>query len=142
MKFRGEYWFLSNMYNAPVTYNGVEYQNAEAAYQAQKQILVNPTASIDDFKTMTGIEAKKYAHTIKMTLYDIKKWNFMRDKIMYEIVKSKFSQNKYLKWRLLKTQDLDIIEENWWNDTYWGQCNGIGENKLGEILMRVRDELK
>ena len=48
------------------------------------------------------------------------------------------------------------VEGNHWHDTYWGVCNpeafgkppctkgcgGTGENQLGKILMRVRDELR
>ena len=36
--FRDEYYFLSNFYEAPVTYNGLTYQNNEAAFQAQKTV--------------------------------------------------------------------------------------------------------
>ena len=31
-----------------------------------------------------------------------------------------------------------LIEGNWWKDTYWGVCDGKGQNKLGELLMKVR----
>ena len=34
--FRGKYYFLSNFFPAEVTYNGLTYQNNEAAFQAQK----------------------------------------------------------------------------------------------------------
>lgn len=33
--FRGAFAFLSNFYNAPVTYNGICYANNEAAFQAR-----------------------------------------------------------------------------------------------------------
>ena len=35
-EFRGEYYFLSNFYSAPVTYNGMCFENNEAAFQAAK----------------------------------------------------------------------------------------------------------
>ena len=35
-EFRGEYYFLSNFYLAPVTYNGMRFENNEAAFQAAK----------------------------------------------------------------------------------------------------------
>ena len=34
--FRGKYFFLSNFYGSPVLYDGITYQNNEAAFQAQK----------------------------------------------------------------------------------------------------------
>lgn len=37
-EFNGRYRFLSNFRNCPVDYEGIAYQNAEAAFQAQKCI--------------------------------------------------------------------------------------------------------
>ncbi len=43
---------------------------------------------------------------------------------------------------LLKlTGDAKIVEVNLWKDTFWGVFNGKGENHLGKILMKVRDEI-
>ena len=42
-EFRGEYYFLSNFYSAPVTYNGMCFENNEAAFQAAK---VLPSESV------------------------------------------------------------------------------------------------
>ena len=61
---------------------------------------------------------------------------------MQEIVQAKFEQNPVLAKWLLNTGDAKLIEGNTWNDRYWGVCAGIGQNKLGKILMKVRDNLK
>jgi len=37
-QFFDAYAFLSNFYSAPISYNGLTYQNSEAAFQAQKEI--------------------------------------------------------------------------------------------------------
>lgn len=42
---------------------------------------------------------------------------------------------------LSKTGEEHLEECNTWGDEYWGTCNGIGENRLGNILMRVQAEL-
>lgn len=61
---------------------------------------------------------------------------------MYEICMAKFTQNEDLKEKLLATGN-DILEEgNTWGDKVWGTVNGVGENKLGKILMKVREELR
>jgi predicted NAD-dependent protein-ADP-ribosyltransferase YbiA (DUF1768 family) len=51
------------------------------------------------------------------------------------------------KWRrkLLETRG-EIVEWNTWHDRTWGKCTcpickGEGENLLGEILMKLRDEM-
>ena len=53
-------------------------------------------------------------------------------------------ENEDLKQRLLATGDKRLVEGNTWGDTFWGVDlrSGRGENQLGRILMRVREELK
>ena len=75
-------------------------------------------------------------------IYMRRDWNDIKDNIMYEICYNKFSQNELLKEKLINTGDALLIEGNTWHDTYWGMCNNKGQNKLGKILMRVREELK
>ena len=36
----------------------------------------------------------------------------------------------------------ELIEGNTWNDTYWGVCNGVGKNTLGQLLMKIREEIR
>lgn len=69
-------------------------------------------------------------------------WEEVKDKVMYEIVLAKFTQNPDLKEKLLATGDEHLEEGNTWGDTTWGTVNGIGENRLGIILMKVRKELQ
>jgi predicted NAD-dependent protein-ADP-ribosyltransferase YbiA (DUF1768 family) len=59
---------------------------------------------------------------------------------MYKIVKAKFEQHPELAAKL-KALTGEIVEENTWNDRFWGVCNGFGSNHLGKILMRIREEL-
>ena len=42
---------------------------------------------------------------------------------------------------LIQTGDSVLIEGNTWGDRVWGVCNGVGENRLGRILMKIRSEL-
>jgi predicted NAD-dependent protein-ADP-ribosyltransferase YbiA (DUF1768 family) len=51
------------------------------------------------------------------------------------LYKCKFIQNEDLRKLLLDTGTSELIEDNNWHDTFWGVCNGVGANKLGEILM-------
>lgn len=67
-------------------------------------------------------------------------WEEVKDDVMYTVCKAKFLQNPGLLKKLLDTGDAELIEGNTWNDQIWGVCNGSGENRLGKILMRIRDE--
>ncbi len=68
-------------------------------------------------------------------------WDNIKFKMMLDIVSIKFLVNKDLAKLLLSTGDKELIEGNYWRDTYWGVYNGIGKNLLGKILMKVRSDL-
>jgi predicted NAD-dependent protein-ADP-ribosyltransferase YbiA (DUF1768 family) len=57
---------------------------------------------------------------------------------MYAVLDLKFSQNAYLLNKLRQITG-EIVEDNTWGDTFWGQCNGMGQNQLGKLLMKIRD---
>ena len=135
--FRGKYYFLSNFFPAEVTYNGLTYQNNEAAFQAQKTYSKEERI---EFTTLEPRDAKRRGRRVRLR----KDWEQVKDRIMEEIVRAKFSQNKELKVQLLATGDAQLVEGNRWNDRYWGVDirSGVGENHLGKILMKVRSELR
>jgi ribA/ribD-fused uncharacterized protein len=134
-KFEGKYSFLSNYYNSPVTYNGFTFQSSEAAFQAQKSLKPGEQRK---FTRLAPNKAKTKGKLIVLR----EDWEEVKDRIMYEIVKAKFSQNVALKEKLLETEDEELIEGNTWGDTYWGVYNRRGKNKLGKILMKVREEFR
>ncbi|MDE7478548.1 MAG: NADAR family protein, partial [Lachnospiraceae bacterium] len=69
-------------------------------------------------------------------------WEKVKFDIMYEICKAKFSQNEELREKLIATGKVRLEEGNTWGDKIWGTVNGKGQNNLGKILMRVREELR
>jgi hypothetical protein len=61
---------------------------------------------------------------------------------MEELLRLKFSgKEPFLTRALLDTENARLIEENNWNDTFWGVCNNTGENNLGKLLMKIREDL-
>lgn len=133
-KFNGEYYFLSNFYPSPITYNTYTYRNAEAAFQAQK----DPKKAIyfTDLPPRKARELGRDSNLIKLR----PDWEQVKDQIMYDIVKTKFTQNKWMIKLLIATGDATLIEGNTWRDQYWGVYHGKGLNRLGEILMQLRAE--
>lgn len=132
-KFRDSNYFLSNMFPVPVEYNGLTFTCSEAAFQAQK----DPSRA-KEFVGLDGYQAKKLGKQIKINVSD---WNKRKDKVMADVVMAKFQQNPQLKQKLLDTKSTELIEGNTHGDKYWGVSNGIGENKLGGILMDTRKAL-
>jgi len=133
-RFRGEHYFLSNMFKSTFTFKGKTYRSAESAFQAQK---VTDSAEQDRYTKMDGFEARRAGRKANLR----PDWNDVRLDLMHDIVYAKFSQNHELAQKLLDTGETDLIHENNWGDTFWGTVNGKGENHLGEILMQVRSEL-
>ena len=126
--------FLSNFYSATIVHGGYTWPSSEHMYQAYK------TLNLDEripFLTCTAGQAKRKGR--KVTMRD--DWDLVKDDVMELVVTLKFTQNEYLKDMLIATGDLYIQETNTWNDTYWGVCNEIGQNKLGFILMEIRQQL-
>lgn len=134
-KFIDKYFFLSNYYVVPVTYNGLTFQSNEAAFQAQKTLNEGQRRK---FTKLAPNKAKAKGCNVLLR----EDWEEVKDQIMYEICLAKFTQNEELKEKLLATENEELVEGNTWHDTYWGVCNRRGKNKLGKILMRIREELR
>lgn len=133
--FKDEYDFLSNFYGTTVFYNGLKFNSVEAAYQAAKCVNGKDMLMFTDF---TPVIAKKMGKKVALR----PDWENVKLDIMKTLVRYKFNNNPLLKEKLLETGDALLEEGNYWHDTYWGVCNGVGENHLGKILMTIRDELK
>lgn len=145
-RFKDEYYFLSNFYEIPVTYDGITYKNNEAAFQAQKtysayQISKGEKPYSDErllFKELNASEAKKLGRKISLR----PDWEKVKIPIMRGIVYAKFTQNPELGEKLINTDDEYLEEGNTWGDRIWGTVNGSGANNLGRILMEIREQLK
>lgn len=132
--FRGEYAFLSNFYPCFVTYEGIRYPSVEHAFQAAKTLDENERKR---FAVMqTAADAKYFGRRVKLR----EDWEQVKEDVMLECLRSKFS-NKELKEKLLATQSKMLVEGNMHGDRYWGKVQGVGKNRLGELLMKVRSEL-
>lgn len=134
-EFRGKYYYLSNFYEVPVTYEGITYQNNEAAFQAAKVTDYNKRLA---FSNLNPSQAKNKGRRVQLR----HGWDAIKENIMYEVCKAKFEQNEELKRKLLDTGVQHLEEGNTWGDRIWGTVNGKGQNKLGKILMKVREGLE
>jgi ribA/ribD-fused uncharacterized protein len=144
-RFEGRYYFLSNFYPAKIEHQGIEYPTVEHYYIAMKvndeQLINGKYYTVGDFREMMAkVEspglAKKIGRLVKLR----KDWDSKKLEYMNWAVREKF-KDETLKELLILTGDQEIIEGNYWNDTFWGVCKGVGKNHLGKILMEVRNEL-
>lgn len=133
-EFRGKFYFLSNFYEQQLTFDGITYRNAEAAFQAQKTLAVGQRLR---FANLLPGEAKRLGRRVTLRA----DWDDVRLDVMRAVVRTKF-ENTELSAMLLATGDARLVEGNTWGDKFWGTCEGIGFNHLGSILEDTRAELR
>jgi len=136
MRFYNKYWFLSNFCDAPFVdpKSGIKYQTTEHFYQAAKTLDVEEQKAICAAPTAGKSKYLGRCCTIRTDRNDVKL------RVMARALVLKFTQNPALQKKLIATGDLELVEGNTWGDTFWGVCNGVGENHLGKLLMRLRTE--
>jgi ribA/ribD-fused uncharacterized protein len=110
------------------------YLTVEHAYQAAKTFDLDERRVIR--KVNTPGEAKRLGKKVTMR----QDWDLVKLKTMEFLLRQKFSY-EHLRDALIATGDAELIEGNTWGDTYWGVCNGVGENHLGKLLMTIRTDI-
>jgi N-glycosidase YbiA len=133
--FSGEYEFLSNFYPCEIILDRIKYPSIEHAFQAKKAVDKESRYLI--LQCETPGKAKKMGRKIKIR----DDWESIKIGVMIKFLRQKFAYPE-LKEKLINTGDAELVEGNWWNDIFWGVCNGVGENHLGKCLMQIRDEIK
>lgn len=141
--FTGRYRFLSNFWPCDVVVcdsvpGDYFCDTVEHAYQLSKTLDTSERDYI--FCAPTPGEAKRRGR--RATLRP--NWDAIKLDVMRELIEQKFSfdLNSVLCEGLRSTGNRPLIEGNTWGDTFWGVCNGIGENHLGKIIMKVRNVLR
>lgn len=132
-KFDGKYRFLSNFLSCRIEFEGITYPTSEHAFQAAKTLYHDERREIA--KALTPGKAKRMGQKVALR-YD---WHLVKLGVMEQILRIKFSHPN-LKKLLISTHPAELIEGNTWHDTFWGVCNGLGENHLGKLLMKIRKE--
>ncbi len=119
------------------TLDGELWQSAEHYVQAQR---------FSCPKAKAKIRTSQYAFTAKAIARDRPDllrddWEAIRDDVMEKALRCKFSTHPGLGKKLCATGDHEIIEASPLNP-YWGAgADGRGKNKLGRLLMKIRQEL-
>lgn len=133
--FRGEYRWLSNFWPVDVQLDGMTFPSVEHGYVAAK---TTDLARRADVQVCGSPGAAKRLGRYMPLRHD---WGAVRLPVMRDLLWQKFSHQD-LRMRLMSTGDAVLVEGNTWGDTFWGVCNGLGENHLGELLMEIRDCLR
>jgi ribA/ribD-fused uncharacterized protein len=134
----GEYGCFSNFSKHPIHLDGKRWPTTEHFFQAQKFRGTEHEEAVRLCKTAR--EAANMGRSRKLPLR--RDWEGVKDQVMFEAVRAKFAQHADLRETLLGTGDAKLVEHTA-NDSYWGDGgDGSGRNRLGQILMQVREELR
>lgn len=133
-----EYGEFSNFAAYPISLQGKRWPTSEHYFQAQKFKDAGHREEIR--KAKTPMIAARLGRDRKKKLR--RDWESIKDNVMREAVLAKFTQHDELRDLLLATGKAKLIEHTT-NDSYWGDGgDGSGKNRLGLILMEVRDKLR
>lgn len=163
-----EYSELSNYHHlkTPITIGSKTYKSSEHAYQSLKfdwefstpeqkayAEIVRGSKTPHMSKELANQKIKGgYAWRLKLNPI-IQEWlekgvkprdDFaqVKDAIMRQVCLAKFTQDEECRNVLLSTGNRKLIEQSCW-DSYWGNGgDDSGLNKLGGILMEIREELR
>ena len=114
--FDGDYRWLSNFYMCDVYYQEAMYPSSEHAYQASKTLIENER---DVIRTIPAAGSAKRLGQLVTKRDD---WDKVKILNMFVINLDKFKRNPVLGQLLIDTGDLQLVEGNNWNDTFWGVC--------------------
>ena len=132
------YGAFSNFSPHPVTLKGRTWLTSEHYFQAQKFADTEHEEAIHLAKS--PMVAARMGRTRKHPLRT--DWEKVKETIMREVLRAKFTQHADLRSLLLSTGEAELVEHTR-NDSYWGDGgDGTGKNRLGHLLMELRAQLR
>jgi ribA/ribD-fused uncharacterized protein len=142
-EFKGEFRFLSSLYtDKPIRAPRGIVLSVEHGYQADK--FVDEENRVKVLEAEDGKQAKKRSEALQKAGAEIwEDWDYRKLRSMREWTVAKFHPGTLLASRLVGTYPEELIEGNDWDDLYWGVDleTGVGENRLGILLMEIRTDL-
>ena len=134
------YYEFTNFYSAPIEVDKKTWPTTEHYFQAQKFVGTPYEEQIRHFSRPR--QAFDFTRDPKVSRWRRNDWESIKEHVMYKALLAKFTQHDDLRKMLLETKERDLIEHSPY-DSYWGDGgDGSGKNRLGELLMRLRRELR
>jgi len=142
MKNPSRNWFSNfDRFDTPLVYEGIEYKTVENFFQAMK------TQSPEIRRNIAAVTASK-SKTLGRTVGLRPDWETIKNDVMEVALRHKFALGTSWQQKLMATGNEEIVEFNNWGDRVWGATKRFpdgtldGENRLGKLLMKIRDEFR
>lgn len=136
--YEGPWYAFSNFASFMVYWRKQYWMTSEHAYQAAK--FTDPLIVEEIRLARSAHEAKKAAQA---HIRDkVPNWQEIKLSVMEDILRAKLEQHPYIQSKLLETGSLEIVENSPKN-SFWGRgFDWRGQNHLGKIWMKLREELR
>lgn len=138
--FSGEYYYLSS--NAPIeiedSYAEATYPTLEHAFLACKTLNEAERRKIALIKDPTTVRA---IYTDPKNLTTREDWEEIKEEVMLEILRIKFTSDNRYGRLLLATYPATLFAGSCWKEIDWQVCGEISNERMVELFMKVREEL-
>ncbi len=143
---------FGNWFPSPFTLNNINYFCVEQYIMHKKALLFNDIGTATKImKTQSPRSHRIFGRQVKE--FDDTVWNNNKERILYEGLFGKFSQNINLRKELLATEDKILVEASPLDKIYGiglskdnpkaqDPQKWLGQNLLGNTLMKVRTDLR
>ncbi|MBW6099577.1 DUF1768 domain-containing protein [Escherichia coli] len=129
---------FSNFAARPIKVDGKTWPTSEHYFQAQK--FLDEKIPRRDPSGFFPYGRRTHGGAIVLSLC-VKNWESVKEQVMRKALRAKFEQHAELRALLLATAPAKLVEHTE-NDAYWGDGgNGKGKNRLGYLLMELREQL-
>ena len=143
-------WLSTYHVGIPFKFNGVEYPSVENAFNAHKINDDDPRAQIYrnifstyNYKTLSPKEAqemgKKLFEPGENNYLLRRDWDEIKLKLMKDIIREYYISNPEQLYKLINTDDKELIYLDKKTNSYWVEKSNKGQNNHGKILMELRE---
>ena len=134
------YYEFTNFYSAPIELDKKTWPTTEHYFQAQKFVGTPYEEKIRHLPRPQQV--LDFTQDPKVSRWRRNDWESIKQDVMYKALLAKFTQHDCLRKLLLRTEERKLVEHSPY-DSYWGDGgDGTGKSRLGELLMRLRRELR
>ena len=132
-----EFYVFNNFSAHAIEFRGKLYPTSEHAYQAAK--CTDPQGQEAIRTARSPYQAKELANKTYKAAKD-RDWGSKKVAVLEEILRAKLAQHPEAQEALRKSGNEDIVEDSP-TDSFWGEgADGSGQNMLGKLWMKLRDE--
>ena len=133
-----EFYVFNNFSAHAVEFRGELYPTSEHAYQAAK--CTDPAGQEEIRNARSPLQAKSLANEKYKAAKD-PDWGSKKLAVLEEILRAKLAQHPEAQEALRKSGRQTIVEDSP-TDYFWGEgADGSGQNMLGKLWMRIRNEI-